>query len=111
MDDILSLQLTDPSSEPREACHTKEGKDDLVKDNVPTPRFLSKSSTWNSPSCAEGVYLQNYMVDHQRLQISDLHFDKFPYTFHALMWEDEIQDRSFCLFRISLGGNAVDQKI
>ena len=45
---------------------------------IPKPRFARKPSTRNFLFPAEGVYPQNKMVDQQRLQISELHFDKFP---------------------------------
>ena len=35
---------------------------------------------------------KNYVADHQRLQISDLHFDKFPHTSNVRLLEDKIQD-------------------
>ena len=35
---------------------------------------------------------KNYDADQQRLQISDLHFDKFPYTSHVCLLKDKIQD-------------------
>ena len=51
--------------------------EEVNKDTIPTPRFARKSSTWNSPSHVDGVHPQNYVVDQNRLQISDLHFVKF----------------------------------
>ena len=39
----------------------KNPVDDLVKDTIPTPRFLRRSSTRNSLPCAEGVYPQNFL--------------------------------------------------
>ena len=49
-------------------------------------------------------------ADQQRLQISDLHFDKFPYSSYVFVLEDKIQDRGLYLFTISYGSNAVDQR-
>ena len=51
---------------------------------------------------------KNYGADQQRLQISDLHFDKFPTP--ATFAEDEVQDRGMYLFTISYGGDAMDQR-
>ena len=48
------------------------------RDTCPTPRFARRPSTRNSLFPAEGAYPQNYMVDQQKVQISELHFDKFP---------------------------------
>ena len=38
------------------------------------------------------------MVDQQRLQILERHFDKFP-TFNVFMLEDHIQNLGTCLFK------------
>ena len=65
--------------------------EEVIKDTIPTPRFARKSSTWNPPSYAEGVYYQNYMVDHQRLEISELHFDKFPTPSTFSCWKIRFQ--------------------
>ena len=55
--------------------------------------------------------LQRIMEQNQqRLQISDLHFDKFPYASNLCLLEDKIQDRGLYLFTISYGSNAVDQR-
>ena len=50
------------------------------------------------------------MADQQLLQISELHFDKFPHNFHVFMLDDEIQNLSMFLFRFSLGGNVMDPR-
>ena len=52
---------------------------------------------------------KNYGADQQRLQISDLHFDKFttPATFAC--WKIRFQDRGMYLFTISHGSDAMDQ--
>ena len=52
--------------------------------------------TMNSFFPAEGSHPQNYMADQQRLQISELHVDKFTYSFNAFMLEDKIQNPSNC---------------
>ena len=46
-------------------------------DTIPTPRFAQKPSIRDSLFPAEGEYPPNPLVD-QRLQISELQFDKFP---------------------------------
>ena len=48
------------------------------KGAIPNPRFLRSSSTGNSFDPMKGRNLTNYGVDRQRLQISELYFDKFP---------------------------------
>ena len=50
------------------------------------------------------------MVDQQRIQISELHFENFPHTFNVFMLEDKIQNFGKFLFGFSLGGNVMDQR-
>ena len=54
---------------------------------------------------------KNYGADQERLQISDLHFDKFPSpaTFFSLL-EDKVQDRGMYMFTIPYGSDAMDQR-
>ena len=72
-------------------------------------RCQSGPSAKDSVISSGGDYLKNYGADQQRLQISDLHFDKFltPATFCSL--EDKVQDRGMYLFTISYGSDAMDQ--
>ena len=66
------------------------------------PMFAGRPSTMNSFLSAE--IPQSSMADQQRLQISELHFDKFltPPTF--LCWKITFKNPSKCLFQFSLGG-------
>ena len=86
------------------------GSEEVNEDTISTPRLVRTSSTWKSPSHTEGVYPQSYIFEQQRLPISELYFDKFPTTFHILMLEDKSQNRSMRLFRLTLGGNVMDQR-
>ena len=54
------------------------GSEERNKDTVPMPIFARRPSTMNYLFPAEGAYPQNYMADQQKLQISELQFDKFP---------------------------------
>ena len=78
--------------------------EEVNKDTITTPRLVRTSSTWKSPFHTEGVCPQSYMVEQQRLPISELHFDKFLTTFHILMleemlWIKEVDDlESSCSF-------------
>ena len=47
-------------------------------DTVLTPRFQPGPSAGNSFDPKEGRFSKNHGADKQRLQISELHFDKFP---------------------------------
>ena len=53
----------------------------------------------------DGRFSKNYGADHQRLQISDLHFDKFPTPTTFACWKIRLY-----LFTISYGSCAVDQR-
>ena len=59
---------------------------------VQDQRCQSGPSARNSFVPSEGRCSKNYGAEQQRLQISDLHFDKFPYTSNACLLEDKIQD-------------------
>ena len=68
------------------------------------------SQRFSHPS-VRGDSSKNYGADQQRLQISDLHFDKLvPYTSNLCLLEDKVQDRGMYLFTISFGSNAMDQR-
>ena len=58
----------------------------------------------------EGINFKNNEADQQRLQISELHFDKFPTPQTFFVLENEVQDRSMHLLKISYGGNAMDRR-
>ena len=77
---------------------------------VQDQRCQSGPSAKSSFIISEGDSLKNYGADQRRLQISELHFDKFltPATFACL--EDKIQDRRMYLFTIYYGGYALDQR-
>ena len=61
-------------------------------------------------SSVRGDSSKNYGANQQRLQISDLHFDKFLTPGNVCLLEDKIQDWGMYLFTISYGSNAVDQR-
>ena len=47
-------------------------------DTIPTPRFLRSPSAGNSFNPMEDINFMSYGADQQRLQIWEVHFDKFP---------------------------------
>ena len=51
------------------------------------PRYQSGPSARNSFDPSEGRFSKNYGADQQRLQISDLHFDKFPNPATFACWK------------------------
>ena len=56
-------------------------------DSTLDPRCQSGPSARNSFDPSEGRFSKNYGADQQRLQISDLHFDKFPYPATFARWK------------------------
>ena len=68
------------------------------RDTVPTPRFAKKTSTRDSLFPTEGPRPQNDTIDQQRLEISELHIDKFPtpstFSCWKLRFETEVCSRS-----------------
>ena len=73
-------------------------------------RCQSGPSAKDSVIFSGGDYPKNYGADQQRLQISDLHFDKFPTPATFACWKIQVQDRGMYLFTISFGSNAMDQR-
>ena len=73
-------------------------------------RCQSGPSAKDSVIFSGGDSSKNYGADQQRLQISDLHFDKIPYSSNTCLLEDKVQDRGVYLFTISHGSNAKDQR-
>ena len=73
-------------------------------------RCQSGPSAKNSVIFSGGDSSKNHGADQQRLQISDLHFDKFPTPATFALLEDKIQDRGMYLFTISYGSDAMDQR-
>ena len=73
------------------------------------PRCQSGPSARNSFDPDEGRFSKDCGADQQRLQISDLHFDKFPTpaTFACRKIDSKL---SMYLFTISYGSYAVDQR-
>ena len=64
-------------------------------------RCQSGPSAKDSVIFSGGDSSKNYGADQQRLQISDLHFDKFPTPATFCLLEDKVQDRGMYLFTIS----------
>ena len=63
-----------------------------IPDTTLNPRFQSGPSAGNSFDPKEGRSLKDYGADQQRLQISELHFDKIPYANKTCLLEDKIQN-------------------
>ena len=72
-------------------------------------RCQSGPSAKDSVIFSGGDSSKNYWVDQQRLQISDLHFDKFSTPATCLL-EDKVQDRGLYLFTIPYESDEMDQR-
>ena len=85
-------ELNPWSSQISEQIHSSQA----VKNENQTPfqdqRCQSGPSAKNSVILSEGDSSNNYGADQQRLQISDLHFDKIPHASNVCLLEDKIQD-------------------
>ena len=72
-------------------CETVQGMfawgEERNGETIPTSRFGRKPSTMSTFFPAEGSHPHNYTDDRQRLQISELHFDKFPTPFSFSCWK------------------------
>ena len=81
-----------------------------IPDTVLTPRFQPGLSAENSFDPKEGRSSKDYGADQQRLQISELHFDKIPYPNNICLLKDKIQNWGMYLFTISDRSYAMDQR-
>ena len=75
----------------------------------PDLRCQSGPSAKESVIFSGGDSSKNCGADQQRLQIADLHFDKFPTPAPFCLLEDKVQDRGNYLFTSSYGSDAMDQ--
>ena len=71
-------------------------------------RCQSGPSAKDSVIFSGGDYSKNYGADQQQLQISDLHFDKFPTPATFACWKIRFKTE-VCTFTISYGSDAMDQ--
>ena len=79
---FLQIQELNPWSSGRETVEKSERQ---TQDQ--DQRCQSGRSAKNSVIISGGDYSKNYGVDQQRLQISDLHFDKFPTPATFACWK------------------------
>ena len=75
-----------------ESIHSSQAVKNGNQTPVQDQRCQSRPSARNSAVPSEGESSKNYRADQQRLQISELHFDKFPHASNIRLLEDEIQD-------------------
>ena len=85
-------ELNPWSSGRAEPIHSSTAEKNENQTPVQDQRCQSGPSARNSFDRKEGNSLQNYGADQQRLQNSDLHFDKFTHTSNVRLLEDKIRD-------------------
>ena len=81
-------------------------REERSREAIPTPRFARRPSTMNSLFPAERVHPQNVKVDQQTLQISELHFDKFPTPLTFSCWKIRLKTQISACSR----DNVMDQR-
>ena len=85
-------ELNQWSSSIEEPLHSSTVEKSKRRTPVQDQRCQSGPSAKNSVIFSGGDSSMNYGADQQRLQISDLHFDKFPTPSHVCLLEDKIQN-------------------
>ena len=73
-------------------------------------RFQSGQSAKNSVIFSGGDSSNNYGADQQRLQISDLHFDKFPSPATFACWKKIFKTEVCTCSQFLTGSYALDQR-
>ena len=80
------------------------------RETTPMPRFARTPTTWNSLFQAQGAYPQNDVADHQRLEISELQFDKFPTPSTFSCWKIRFKTQVSACSGSPIGGTVTDQR-
>ena len=79
-----------PEAERTKTSQTSEDRQN--QGTIPMPTFATRPLTTSSTIPVE--LLQNHMVEQQRQQISELHFDKFPNPQSLLVWNLDSKHKS-----------------
>ena len=84
---LYPQELNPWSSQISEQIHSSQAGKSENQTPVQDQRCQSGPSAKNSVIPSEGDFSKNYRADQQRLQISDLHFDKFPTPATFACWK------------------------
>ena len=98
------------SSAISESIHSSTAEKSENQTPVQNQRCQSGPSARNSVIPCEGESSKNYGADQQRLQISDLHFDKFTTPATIACWKIRFKIEVMYLFTISHGSCSLDQR-
>ena len=82
--------------------------EEQIGSTIPMPSLAKRTSTINSYFPAEVP--QNSLADQQRLQISELHFDKFPTPSTFSCWKIRFKTQVSSCSGFSLGGYVMDER-
>ena len=93
-DDVQRNREAVPEAERTKTSHTSEDRQN--RGTIPVPTFATRPLTTSSTILVE--LSQDYMVGQQRQHISELQFDKIPFSTCIFMLEDKIQESSDYLF-------------
>ena len=103
-------ELNPWSSGREEPIHSSTMEKRQRQTPVQDQRYRSGPSAKNSVIPSEGDPLKNYGADQQRLQISDLHFDKFPTPATFACWQIRFKTEVCTCFHFFYGSCAMDQR-
>ena len=93
-----------------EPIHMSTAEKSGIPERDPDLRCQSGPSAKNSVLFSGGDYSKNYGADQQRLQISDLHFDKFPTPATFACWKIRFKTEVCTCSQFPYGSYAVDQR-
>ena len=103
-------ELNPWSSGREEPLHSSTVEKSEKQTQVQDLRCQSGPSAKNSVIPSEGDSSKNYGADQQRLQISDLHVDKFPTPATSACWKIRFKTEVCTLLIISYGSYASGQR-
>ena len=92
-----------------EPLHTSTAENSERPEQNRDLRWQSGPSAKDSVIFSGGDSSKNYGADRQRLQISDLHFDKFPTPAPFACWKIRFKTEVCTCSQFSIGSDATDQ--
>ena len=93
-----------------EPIHSSTAEKNVNRTPVRDQRCQSRPSARNSVIPSEGGFSKNYGADQQRLQFSDLHFDKFPTPATFACWKIRFKTEVCTCSQFLYGSYALDQR-
>ena len=103
-------ELNPWSSGISEPTHSSTAEKNENQTPVQDQRCQSGPSAKDSVILSGGHFSKNYGADQQRLQVSDLHFDKFPTPATFACWKIRFKTEVCTWFTVSYGSYALDHR-